>query len=432
MGVSLWRTMQRLVAFSVVLAILAATCGGSVATPTSPEPLSASPTTTRTPNPTGTEMSPTGTPPSPTILPLASAGPSADGWLQVPDQASVRSVELNDVVWSGTRFVALGSGFDGNIAILDSTDGRIWHRQTNSATATAASDLAAGPPGLVALETIGGTEASGASADGLTWTVLPAAFSDATKPVAIATDVVATQFGWLAVGREDPACQIDCGTAPIRAVVWRSPDGLHWTRIAAQPSLEGGGMNAVTVGGPGFIAAGTVAGDAGFWTSADGATWARVPDAPMFHPRPGADSNDASWVSGLASDHGSIAAVGMDAAAGGGDYSVRAWRSVDGRTWTETTGDRFLGGQAFGIAATADGFLATGPSGVPSCRGGIWASSDGSTWRCIASDLIFQGFGPYAAAASPSVEIAVGLTSAGWDPNGTSGLPGAVWWRAVP
>jgi hypothetical protein len=69
----------------------------------------------------------------------------------------------------------------------------------------------------------------------------------------------------------------------------------------------------------------------------------------------------------------------------------------------------------------------TGPSGDPSCLGGIWSSSDGQAWRCDASDPSFTGFGPYAAAGSPDVEIAVGLTSAG--PESPDGLPGAVWSR---
>ena len=136
---------------------------------------------------------------------------------------------------------------------------------------------------------------------------------------------------------------------------------------------------------------------------------------------------------GVAASPGVIVIVGMANGVGpGGAPSVLAWWSADGRKWVQATGDRFLYGQVFEVAATPGGFLATGPSGDQSCLGGIWASTDGRSWRCVASDAVFAGFSPYVAAASTTAEIAVGLTSVGWDPNGSTGLPGAVWWRPIP
>jgi hypothetical protein len=130
-------------------------------------------------------------------------------------------------------------------------------------------------------------------------------------------------------------------------------------------------------------------------------------------------------MNGVAADHGVIVGVGMDGPQGGGDNSVRAWWSLDGRTWSEATGERFAGGQVFSVTSTPDGFLATGPSGPDSCLGGIWQSADGRAWTCVASDAAFTGFGPYAAAASPNVAIAVGLDASG--PETDRGFPGAVW-----
>ncbi len=108
---------------------------------------------------------------------------------------------------------------------------------------------------------------------------------------------------------------------------------------------------------------------------------------------------------------------------------VHAWWSADGLTWSNAPVEDGVGGQVFSVATTPHGFLATGPSGEGSCLGGIWASTDGRAWRCDASDPAFEGFGPYAAAASDAVEVAVGLTSGGDAPEG---LPGAVWSRATP
>jgi hypothetical protein len=112
---------------------------------------------------------------------------------------------------------------------------------------------------------------------------------------------------------------------------------------------------------------------------------------------------------------------------------VMAWRSSDGHTWAPATVEGAEGGQVFSVAATTSGFLATGPSGEPSCLGGVWSSTDGASWACEASDPGFEGFGPYAAAGSPTLDVVVGLTDAGCaETNCPNGLPGAIWWRPIP
>ncbi len=110
---------------------------------------------------------------------------------------------------------------------------------------------------------------------------------------------------------------------------------------------------------------------------------------------------------------------------------VRAWWSPDGRTWSVAPVEKAKGGQMFGVTATPDGFLATGPSGDPSCRGGIWESADRRAWDCVASARRLEGFGPYAAASSGEIDVVAGLTSAGWDEESEDGLPGAVWYRTL-
>ncbi len=357
----------------------------------------------------------------------------ADDWRPVPEQASVQGVQFHHVVWTGTRFVATGGALDGDGAFLDSADGLVWHRQPGSTAAAFPDALAVGPTGVVAVGTIDDHPASWFSPDGLTWNVKADAFPmpHLGTDTASVTSVASTPAGWLAVGVQDPMCHVNCGLTPVRALVWTSSDGLQWVRVADQASFDGAGMSSVVEGGPGFVAAGSSAGHAAIWTSADGSTWSRVADDPMFHARHGTDPSYSTAVSGLATGHGLNVAVGMDAAAGGGEGgAVRAWWSADGRTWAEATGDRFQSGQVFSVATTPEGFLATGPSGEQSCLGGIWASSDGRDWSCVASDSMFAGFGPYAAAASSSCEVAVGLESLADPPP--AGLPGAVWQRTLP
>jgi len=363
---------------------------------------------------------------------------TATGWARVPKQPSVSGVQFLRVVWTGTRFVATATALDNDGGVfLDSVDGLTWNRQTTEAADQMPLALAAGPRGVVATGSADDHVTAWFSPDGLTWTVRHDAFpapksrgSQSGSARFTVQGVVATDDGWLAVGREDPVCQLDCGTAPVRALVWTSIDGLAWTAVPDAPGFAGRGMDAVARTADGYVAVGLGKARAAVWTSPDGTTWTPAADDPIFHSGPSSDPG--SWVEmmGVAVDRGVIVAAGMDGPQGGGENSVRAWWSLDGRTWSEATGERFPGGQVFGVASTGAGFVATGPSGADSCLGGIWESADGRAWSCTASDPSFAGFGPYAAAASPSVVVAVGLDSSG--PETDQGWPGGVWAKLLP
>jgi hypothetical protein len=230
-------------------------------------------------------------------------------------------------------------------------------------------------------------------------------------------------------------CQFDCGLDPLRALAWTSTDAEQWTRVGRQPSFPGAAINAVTVTDDGrLVAAGIAGGHAAIWTSPDGLIWTRVADNPMFGPQPGAGSQASVSATGVAAARGTVVVIAMALDAGpGGAPVVMAWRSSDGITWMPATVEAAIGGQVFDVAATSSGFLATGPSGGSSCLGGIWSSTDGAAWTCDATDPAFEGFGPYAAAGSPTIEIAAGLTSFGCGEDGCpNGSPGAIWWRPIP
>lgn len=380
--------------------------------------------------------------PEPTVFssPTPSSTPAptrAEGWRPVPEQASVQGVQYQHVVWTGARFVASGVALDDAGGVfLDSSDGLTWNRQPTATANANPASLAAGPDGVVAVGRIGDRPATWFSPDGLAWTDR----ADAFPVPAVGTDtvevtaVVATDHGWLAVGREDPFCQTNCGLAPVRALVWTSVDGLHWTRVPDQASFSMAAMTAVARLDPGSVAVGLEGIHAAARTSTDGMAWTRVPDSPLFNELPSSDPSMSTTMSGVTAAHGVVVAVGYEGNGGAHGPAARAWWSTDGLTWALADGDNFLSGGEIEVRLTSvtvapDGFLAAGFSSG-GCVGGLWTSSDGRAWRCVALDPAFAGFTNYAAAASTSVEVAVGL-EVSTNPS-PAGLPGAVWRRTLP
>ena len=379
-----------------------------------------------------------GSAPGPSVgatAPSGSVAPSTGPigrWQLAPDQAALRDVTFEDVIWTGQRFVATGSTSDGGGVFADSADGLTWHQQAASGPAYPAR-LAAGPPGLIAIGTIDSRWASWTSPDGLTWVSRADAF-----PVGVVgpdsfsvTDVTPTATGWLAVGREDPPCQTNCGLAPVRALAWTSVDGLHWSSVADQPWLAGAAITAISKGGPGFIAVGIANTTAAAWTSPDGSVWTRAVDEPAFHELPAADPSLWTTMADVASGHDALVAVGWDGPGGAHGPAGRAWWSRDGRSWTDAEGQGFPSGGEVDVrlervVTTPSGFLATGFS-TGSCTGGIWASTDGTSWQCLAADAGFQGFSPSAVASSLDVEVVVGHAA-----TSDGAAMGAVWRRSLP
>jgi hypothetical protein len=379
--------------------------------------------------------------PGATTTPIATTAgtPAPTGWHAAPIQSWFATVQFSDVIWTGSRFVATVSGPGDGGSFADSTDGIDWRLQAQDDATWRPEQLASGPSGIVAVGTIAGTLASWYSADGLAWTPSPKGLPlpSLGDDTAYVGDVTPRGSGWLAVGRREPACNLDCGSNPSRAYVWTSPDGLAWTRVADQASLKGGGMAAVTSLVNGLVAVGVASAHPAVWASSDGAAWTRLADDPALREVASPNGTLPSAATGVAVvDVDTVVVVGsayaQDSCAPGVKAELcpgaRAWWSTDGKTWTRAPIDLPIDGQIFGVAPAPAGLLAVGPSGA--CLGGIWSSTDGTAWTCEATDPAFSGFGPYAAAASSTIEVAVGLTSAGQTSG--SGLPGSVWVRALP
>jgi hypothetical protein len=326
--------------------------------------------------------------------------------------------------------------------VLDSSDGLTWRHQP--AGPAHPQLIAAGPRGIVVVSSIGEGHMTWFSVDGMKWTPsanrfpIPAHGDDYFE----IRDVVATDARWVAVGSREQTCAFDCESSPLRAYVWTSVDGLEWKRIPDQAALERGGMHAVAQNpGGGYVAAGVSSLHAAAWTSPDAKTWSRVADTSLFHEPKFEGDARANAATGIAVHDGRIVMVGQAYAQDLCPESIatrfcggaRAWWSMDAATWARADMELARDSQVFSVAATPHGFLAVGPSGDPGCPGGIWSSSDGQAWRCETSDdPSYPKFAPYAAAASGSLEVAVGLTSEGVDEDSDEGFPGSIWVRARP
>ena len=424
-----FRALER-VAVAAIVVVFAMGCAPSA------------PSTSPTSRPTQVATSSIGPSPLASSVPSTTGTPSTTtGWQPIPDQISISNVGLRDVVWTGSRFIAIGTDLEhGGGAVLDSSDGLSWQRQASGPEDAAyLVALAAGPRGIVAIGDIDEHRSSWVSDDGLTWTSRAdafVAFDPAADTFVLINDAIATDDGWLAVGAEHPVCMDDCGLPPIRAIVWTSTDGLEWTRVLDQGPFKGGAMSRVTRGGPGYVAVGWAGDHAAVWTSIDGRVWLRVPDTAQFHKPVGSDSEFTVLMFGVEAAGGQLIATGSIGTTSG-ETSPLAWWSPDGTDWSLVGADRQFGVRLGTFVSMPGGYLVIGVPGDHGCpTGSIWSSHDGtfqelvtastgSGWPCSPGNPVSTDLNIGGAAASPERLVLVGAAEE------TEGLP-VIWVHELP
>jgi hypothetical protein len=309
------------------------------------------------------------------------------------------------------------------------------------------------------------------STDGLAWTRQPdspAFVSRRPNWEEGVSEVVATRFGFVAVGAET---FVDSSAAS--AAAWFSVDGAHWMR-AVVPDAAPRTMDHVLVTSAGLVALGEAGYDfhAGFgagtaeWTSVDGRAWHKVPDADApphgarlrgfvargeggflataqleysegieDAPRPAVtegiwrSSDGIHWKPISPTPLGAFELVatstGFEAAGGG----VTVWHSTGVRSWTgvslPTPPDLPVGGTAY-VAQ-----LVSGPTGILAFGERDddfstleWASADGLAWTAISPSALLRSVAIDGIASSDGVILVMGEVSGG------SGPP--VLWKLVP
>ena len=366
-------------------------------------------------SPVTATIQPTTTPPTPT----ETAPSTSARWEQIADLEAFHGLQLVEVTWTGARFVASSGDF-----MLDSPDGRTWHRG-QPIRSFGFPEFAVGPGGTVAVS----DDTSWFSADGLAWT--PARRTKHSAPR------TAASWPWQGWSRPTTGGSRSARTARMLLRLrprWLRPRGLALgRRDHLGPRSDHGPRRRGKVyrrrahrqricrrwrrgGGTKDPRRGLVVGRR--------RDLEPVPDSTVFGAPPDVAPRWVGMTDVVAASD-VVVAVGQAFTQDVGG-SALAWYSIDGgATWQRAVGERFVGGQLFAAAAIPSGFVATGPSGRTSCWGGIWLSSDGASWDCVAEDRSFNKFAAYAGAASPTTLVVVG--SGGAERN----LDATVWVHEV-
>ncbi len=361
-----------------------------------------------------------------TTVPASTTVAAASEWIRVPDDPAVFDGEgrqsINAVAAGGPGLVAVGVD-DRRGAVWTSPDGRTWTRVPDddgvfdSERGPTIHGVAAGGPGVVAVGEDANTAVVWTSPDGTTWSRVPDAdgFPDDTAQI---HDVITGGPGLIAVG-------YSVDTEGSAGTVWTSSDGVAWTRTAFPIDGGQGAMQAVTAGGPGFVAVGSVRGDdvdAAVWTSPDGVDWTPVPHSEEVFGGP-----DDQTMEAVAAGGPGLVAVGQDY--NGEGVGAAVWTSADGLTWSKvpSTLDTFGGSRArgmWGVTSDGSGLVAVGAVGSGSA---IWTSPDGTVWTQVPqNDGSFDkdGGAMFDVIQGGPGLIAVGQEYSGPDPDA------AVWTRA--
>ncbi|HUG48564.1 MAG TPA: hypothetical protein VMP67_09140, partial [Candidatus Limnocylindria bacterium] len=131
-------------------------------------------------------------------------------------------------------------------------------------------------------------------------------------------------------------------------------------------------VEAITAGGPGFVAVGAGGQQlrGRVWTSADGLSWSAAPDEQFvgYRLRHVVRAGDPLF------------AFGRD------QRGTRVWRSSEGREWTSLPEASELVGAGVNDVTVVEGtLLAVGFSEDPEYGGAVWRSTDGGDWQRVAA-----------------------------------------------
>lgn len=158
--------------------------------------------------------------------------------------------------------------------------------------------------------------------------------------------------------------------------LWVRDRGSTWRAVTGDGTGVDGRVNAVTVDGDRWIAAGDAVDPEG-GEAYEGVVWASR-DGRTFRPvATGLDLAEGT-VTDVAAADATVVVVGFDVTGG------RVWTSHDGDRFSPAAGT-FGAMTMHGVAATSDGFVIVG-RGVGDLAPRVWRSADGRTWEMLDID----------------------------------------------
>ena len=307
----------------------------------------------------------------------------------------------------------------------------------------------AGGPGLIAVGSPNGNPAEfiWTSTDGADWT--PARID--TPGDGWAFDVTATGSGFVAVGSSvwtstsgatwetidgrilgelraitvgGPGLVAVGTIGDVAATVWTSVDGAEWTRVIPSEGVFGytnTEMYDVVAGGPGLVAVGHFGGIGSVWTSADGLEWERVPHDPDVF----GNGSEGTELFGVAAKDSGLVAVGRVT----DDNTMGVWRSTDGISWSIVPLDPAVlneGDELATVISTEQGFIAAGETMGDAAA---WFSPDGLVWTRLNTGDTFRG--PGYQKITDITTLGDSLVAVGWEIDGEYDSE-AVWIAQPP
>jgi hypothetical protein len=225
------------------------------------------------------------------FTPVAStaSGLRGDEWRKHPGRDSLMPLGITSMVATPSGFVAVGEGAYGWSQVgspggmsWTSRDGVAWQAspyEKDSYAGCGFETLASTAEGLVSLSaraTVSGPPAGACmSSDGRRWTRSPVPALGG--PEVTVSDLASGPGGLVAVGRSGDA-----------GAIWTSPDGAGWSSVADAGLVDGAGsrveVGTVGVSGDGWVAAGRQQTPGGrmlaLWRSPDGMAWTRDDPVP--------------------------------------------------------------------------------------------------------------------------------------------------------
>jgi len=267
------------------------------------------------------------------------------------------------------RVVLVGQTVPGPSAIAMSTDGGLHWRSVPTPAAlqnAIVGRLRAVDGRFFAVGEEDGQASIWTSPDGTHWT-------RQRLGKGIVSDVAVSDGRWVAVGAGDEEDGLD----GMAAISWTSDDGTTWSRAYL---TDGASFDSVAAGGPGWIAGGGTDRHAMVWKSSDGITWTKSVDDTAFST-PGADYYFQGSVTDIVRVGTGYVAVGGVGRVGIAESLGTVFTSPDGLTWQRATdGLDTLTALPTRLLATPDGLVFVTGESSSLYVAAAWTSVDGQAW----------------------------------------------------